>query len=354
MKGLYQRLISVLSAVGFITASLNGADFKEAKMNLQMDEKALLISSSELTPENIQVFAKDSEQPVFGEYLKLMGVHHSFVPTAPFIQGQTYRIEITMRDGTKTKIETVFDKKASIPPTVRISPAVSEIPANTLKLYLDFDRPMEHGDFLRHVSLQRRDGQEVTGAFRETELWSPDGKRLTLMFHPGRQKTGVNLNIDEGPVLTAGERVTLLISGQWRSADGVPLGKEGAFVLQPQAADHEQPNPSKWKLSIPKANTLQPLDLITDELFEPQIFQRAIQLQNVNGTATTEIFQLHRLLWRFTPKQPWQPGAHTITIDPLLEDLAGNNLLRPFETDVSAPTPKPRDTTLRFEIPATK
>lgn len=30
--------------------------------------------------------------------------------------------------------------------------------------------------------------------------------------------------------------------------------------------------------------------------------------------------------WRFTPADPWKPGAHALSIDAALEDVAGNKI----------------------------
>ena len=66
---------------------------------------------------------------------------------------------------------------------------------------------MRQGVFLEFCKLRASHGREDDdGPFRETELWSEDGRRLTLWLHPGRQKTGVNLNTEIGPVLDPGTR----------------------------------------------------------------------------------------------------------------------------------------------------
>jgi hypothetical protein len=38
--------------------------------------------------------------------------------------------------------------------------------------------------------------------------------------------------------------------------------------------------------------------------------------------------------WRFRPDAPWQAGDYLIDAATVLEDLAGNTLVRPFEVDV--------------------
>lgn len=310
-----------------------------------IEEKSLTITEHASSIESLQVFAKGSSQPLFGTFRPPV-----FVPAAPFVRGRIYEVELKLANGSNSKIEVTFDQAAYVAPTVCLSPATSLIPANTLKLYLEFSEPMEQGVFLKHLTLQRRNGEEVAGAFRETELWSPDGKRLTVMLHPGRQKTGVNLNVDEGPVLTAGEHYNLAVSGHWRSVAGIALGKEAVFSLDPIAADHEQTDPARWRIHPPKAGTTEPLVVITNELFEPQIFARALQVPQTPGKAEAKVIDLKHIQWRFTPEQPWKPGKHQITIDPELEDLAGNNLLKPMEVDLTTAAPQPRSNVLKVQI----
>jgi hypothetical protein len=340
---------SIFNSFGVLIAlalsHLHAASFTEAKIGLRIEEKALTLTASAAEVQAVAVYAKDSPEPLFGSFRSPV-----FVPATPFVRGQTYEVELTMARGSKSKVEVTFGKMPHVSPTVRLSPATSLVPANTLKLYLDFSEPMEQGVFLKHLTLQRRNGEEVAGAFRETELWSPDGKRLTVMLHPGRQKTGVNLNVDEGPVLVPGERYQLVISGQWRSTQGVSLGKEGVFVLEPIAADHEQPDPARWQVHAPKAGTLDPLVVITNELFEPQIFLRALNVIETPGKAEAKVIDLKRIEWRFTPEKPWKPGEHEITIDTELEDMAGNTTQKPFEVDLTTRKHEPRTSKIRFRV----
>jgi len=38
--------------------------------------------------------------------------------------------------------------------------------------------------------------------------------------------------------------------------------------------------------------------------------------------------------WSFVPETPWKRGMYRIVIDTALEDLAGNNIGKPFEVDL--------------------
>lgn len=298
---------------------------------------------------DMRVFRGEAATPLFGNVSKDQDTVR-FTPTLPFVAGESYRVEFQATNGTWSTQRLRFELPKTEKPTVSLSsPAV--LPANALKIYLQFSQAMEQGVFLDRITLHRQDESVVQGAFRETELWSPDGKRLTLWLHPGRQKTGVNLNTDEGPVLRAGERHTLKIAASWRSTAGVPLGEETVFTLGAAAPDHACPNSKRWQITEPKAGTRAPLKIIFDEALDPAMLHSALKIQTGADTVSGVIqIATEAKSWSFTPAAAWKPGTHTLEIDPLLEDLAGNNLQHPFEVDRDQPVPPAQVTTLRFEV----
>ncbi|MFZ2280937.1 MAG: Ig-like domain-containing protein [Prosthecobacter sp.] len=299
---------------------------------------------------DVRVFRGDASQPLFGSVVKTSD-SVCFAAALPLAPGETYRIEIQTADGAWSTQRLKFKLPAAVAPTVSITPSPTMLPANALKLYLHFTQPMEQGVFLDRITLQRQDGKEVRGAFRETELWSPDGKRLTLWLHPGRQKTGVNLNLDEGPVLQEGRQHTLRIAASWRSTTGVALGKEAVFALAAGAVDHTCPNPLRWQITAPKAGTRDPLVVRFDEPLDPSMLVSALKAQRGEGEVAGVVsVAADARTWSFTPVVGWTPGACVLKIDPLLEDLAGNNLLGPFEVDRDAPAKAAATTTLSFKV----
>ena len=299
---------------------------------------------------DVRVFRGDATEPLFGSVVKT-GDSVLFTAVLPLVPGETYRVEIKSPDGKWSEKRLKFKPTAPAEPTVGIAPLPTVLPANALKLYLHFSQPMEQGVFLERITLQRQDGSIVHGAFRETELWSPDGKRLTLWLHPGRQKTGVNLNIDEGPVLQEHRTHKLTIAANWRSTAAVALGKEKVFALVVGAVDHTGPDPLRWQVTAPKAGTLDRLTVTFDEPLDPAMLVTALHVRRsddqVIGMVT--VAQDARS-WSFVPAMAWIPGLHTLQIDPLLEDLAGNNLLGPFEVDRDEPMKAARKTALGFKI----
>src|SRR5262249_16853144 len=84
------------------------------------------------------------------------------------------------------------------PPGPRVAitavyPSSNRLPENTLRLYIHFSGEVARGDVYRHLKLVRDDAVEVKEPFLELdeELWSADGTRLTVLFHPGRVKRGL-------------------------------------------------------------------------------------------------------------------------------------------------------------------
>lgn len=298
---------------------------------------------------DVRVFRGEAAASLFGSVSKENGTVR-FAPTLPLVAGESYRVEVQGTDGTWGTQRLRFETPKTEKPTVSMSsPAV--LPANALKIYLQFSQPMEQGVFLDRITLHRLDGSVVQGAFRETELWSPDGKRLTLWLHPGRQKTGVNLNIDEGPVLREGETQTLKIAAHWRSAAGVPLGQKYTFWITAGAVDHACPDPQRWKVTAPKRGTRDLLHILFDEPLDPAMLYSALHVRSGDQEVKGVIhIATDARSWSFTPAASWNPGSYRLEIDPLLEDLAGNNLQHPFEVDRDQPAPPARTTVKSFEV----
>ena len=48
--------------------------------------------------------------------------------------------------------------------------------------------------------------------------------------------------------------------------------------------------------------------------------------------------------WRFAPDGAWDVGRYSLIVDPLLEDLAGNSLIRVFDRDLTRAEDAPVNT----------
>lgn len=331
-----KRWLSILSLVGYVAFAAD----------VRVNEAGQI----EAHGGDVSVFRGDAADPLFGNVAQVRD-SVQFTAALPLVPGETYRVEFQKADGTWSTQRLKYASPASAAPTVGIAPAPTVLPANALKLYLHFSQPMEQGVFLERITLQRQDGSLVHGAFRETELWSPEGRRLTLWLHPGRQKTGVNLNTDEGPVLLENQQHTLRIAASWRSTAGVALGKEAVFKLAAGGVDHTCPDPQRWQITAPKAATRDPLKVTFDEPLDPAMLVSALKVKRgVGEVAGVVTVAADARSWSFTPTTEWTLGGGALEIDPLLEDLAGNNLLGPFEVDRDVPPKAAKTTALAFEV----
>lgn len=233
-------------------------------------------------------------------------------------------------------------QETRIPIITAIFPSGDELPANHLKFYLHFSQPMRQGVFLRHCSLRDEHGHEVPEPFRETELWSDDRTRLTLWLHPGRQKTGVNLNEEFGPVLHAGRGYTLTVSGKWPSENGVTLGADVRKKFRATERATAQLDAGTWRIIPPPAGSTAPLTIRFPAPLDHALLRRCIRVLGADGRpiAGSATIGERDESWSFLPAQPWASAGHLLAADAILEDLAGNSLARPFELDLTKTAPR--------------
>jgi hypothetical protein len=92
---------------------------------------------------------------------------------------------------------------ATEPVAVAISPAADLLPANILRFYVQFSAPAEAAFERAQLRLIAADGEVVPDAFLvlNEELWSPDGRRLTVLMEPGRIKRGMGPDSAHAPAL---------------------------------------------------------------------------------------------------------------------------------------------------------
>ena len=276
----------------------------------------------------------------------LLGTTHQsatelrFTPQFPFLAGQTYEAVFIGADGRQSAVVHTFPIEAPAPELLEVFPSGDKVPANHLKFYLHFSERMAQGNIFRHFRLiDLATSKPVEEPFRETELWSDDGKRLTLWLHPGRQKTGVNLNVELGPVLEPRRRYALEIAPDWKSEAGVALARAGRKVFTTEPADRTQPEPRHWTVSAPQAVSRAPLILTFEGPLDWALLHTMLTVLDARDgevPGTLEVTR-HETQWRFVPDRPWAADIHRVRIGWELEDLAGNNLLRLFEVNLEQP-----------------
>ena len=120
---------------------------------------------------------------------------------------------------------------------------------------------MRKGNIYPYLSIREVGGKVVELPFLEIEqeFWSRDSKRLTLLLDPGRVKRGLKPREEMGPILVEGKTYELVVDGKWPDSHGRKLGQDFIKRFKVTAADHSQPDPSKWKVTAPAAGTTEPL-----------------------------------------------------------------------------------------------
>jgi hypothetical protein len=157
-----------------------------------------------------------------------------------------------------------------------------------------------------------------------------------LFIDPGRIKRGV-LPLEEiGPSLEAGNSCTLVISREWKDATGNPLKEEFQKSFRVAPPDREPPDPARWKVHTAGANTREPLIVNFSEPMDQALASRVISVVDVTGQrlAGTVTLSEQEQRWQFVPETMWKPGKFNLIIQTTIEDLAGNNIGKPFEVDL--------------------
>ncbi len=223
------------------------------------------------------------------------------------------------------------------PPTriTQVYPSADVLPENLLRFYIYFSAPMRAGQALQHIHLKNGDNREVPGVFLDTveELWDPSMTRLTLLFDPGRVKTGLRAHEELGRALNVGEQYRLVIDSMWNDAYGEPLQTSFTKHFRITSADLTPPNVDAWEVSPPPSQTHQSLTLRFPAALDQVLARWFIQIRDAQGQIVRgkAVLDQGETVWRWVPENVWDSGEYSIHVDARLEDIAGNNLYGLFD-----------------------
>ncbi|MDX2029214.1 MAG: Ig-like domain-containing protein [Blastocatellia bacterium] len=308
------------------------------------------------------VYADEADTAMAGEYRVREDVLQ-FEPRFPFDPGLSYRAEFHLarlpggRANAKPTVSRFRLPPRDLTPTTMVAavyPSADVVPENLLKFYLHFSAPMQRGEIYEHIQLRDSTGRVVELPFLEIdeELWDATLTRLTLFIDPGRIKRGV-LPLEEiGPSLQAGKSYTLVIRREWKDGNGAPLKAEFQKSFRVVAPDREPLDPAKWALQAPPAGSRAPVVLTFPEPLDHALAQRLITIVDADGQAVAGETALddQEKRWQFTPRAAWRSGGYGLVVRTTIEDLAGNNIGKPFEVDLFAGVER-RLTTSSIKLP---
>lgn len=282
-----------------------------------------------------------------------------FEPRYPLEPGMRYRIELRQAGAPPMiKIIEIPAENRGAPTRLEaIYPSSDQLPENLLRVYLHFSAPMSRGEAYSHISLL----DDATGAVvelpfleLEQELWDPAGRRLTVLFDPGRIKRGLVPNVEAGLPLVPGRSYRLVISADWLDAQARPLDRGFEKRFSVTESDFNSPAPAAWQIEAPAAGTREPVVVSLVDPVDQALGLRLIDVlaggqKVVSGEPALDDRETR---WSFTPVKNWHAGLYRLRVEGTLEDPSGNSILRPFEVMPGEPQviSPPTVSYLSFEV----
>lgn len=287
--------------------------------------------------------ATGTAPPMAGEVVR-DGTDMCFVPRYPFVAGTTYTVSV---DGlAPVDLARPAPPPAATTEVVAIYPTARLVPRNLLRCYVWFSAPMSEGYAAGHVGLADATGTRLPAALLPTEheLWDRDRRRLTVLLDPARIKRGLVAHDQLGYPLRAGEPFTLVVDAGLRDAAGNPLRTGARRRYRVDVDERRLVDPASWTLAVPPAGTARYLQVTFDRPLDHGLLGRCLRATGPDGGTIDGEVELgpEERWWRLTPRRRWSPGPHRLVVDPVLEDLAGNSVMRPFDRDLTRPADRPR------------
>jgi hypothetical protein len=275
-----------------------------------------------------------------------------FVPRHALTPERRYRAILELGGGKTVKADHRATAVLETRPVVeQVYPTSDVLPANQLKFYLHFSKPMrETRTIFDQIKLLDDKGEAIGDPWRRTELWSADGKRLTLWIHPGRIKRGVGLRDVEGPVLLPDRKYSLVIGADVADASGRTVGQPSTKKFRTTDEKHTRPLPEQWTLRTPNSGTTRPLGVEFRESLDRALLDRFLIVKDSAGKVVAGRIEVGKeeKSWMFHPVKPWQNEEYTLTVNGELEDLAGNTPVKSFDVDLQEKPPAPPKLVLPF------
>jgi hypothetical protein len=213
---------------------------------------------------------------------------------------------------------------------IRISPEAKVLPANTLRFYIHFPRPGEAHFDRNQLFLLNEEEQVVRDPFLvlSQELWSPDGRRLTVLMEPGRIKRGLGADPAHEPALSVGRTFSLAVTA---------LGQTARHTFRVSDPVLEAVDETYWHLVSPAVGSLDPLVVHFDRVMDAALCKDEIGVLTASGEVaqTSVSVAPDGTSAQIIPSHPWSTGEHRLVLSERLEDVCGNRLGEALDHDLS-------------------
>jgi hypothetical protein len=206
------------------------------------------------------------------------------------------------------------------PHATSIWPRAQWLPANILRFYVRFSEPAEAFFDRAQLRLVAVDGAAIPEPFLRLneELWSPDGRRLTVLMEPGRIKRGMGWGSAHEPALAPGEFYRLEVAMGGRVATKL-------FGVLPSLMEPLQE--SRWRLTRPHVGTRQPVKVRFDRVMDDAIVADEVDVQGPKGLLTgVQVLCEDGRQLAFRPFTRWEDSDYRLVFSRRFEDACGNRL----------------------------
>ncbi|WP_329101907.1 hypothetical protein OG792_22355 [Micromonospora sp. NBC_01699] len=225
---------------------------------------------------------------------------------------------------------------------IHISPQATVLPANTLRFYIHFPRSAEAHFDRDHLWLLTEEEQAVRDPFLvlSQELWSVDGRRLTVLMEPGRIKRGLGTDPSHKPALVVGRTHSLVLTA---------LGQTTRHTFRVSDPVLEAVDETRWRLVTPTVGSLDPAVVHFDRVMDAALCEEEIGVLAPSGEAVQTRVSLapDGTAARLIPIHPWRAGEHRLVVSERLEDVCGNRLGEALDHRLGASGP-PRAGMINF------
>lgn len=304
--------------------------------------------------DSLQVYVLNSaiQSPILGDY-DISRERIIFRPIVPFTAGLQYEVRLKGEPIGQFKVPGRDNNTAG--PELTIYPTNDTLPENVLKLYLEFTRPMQEGRALNYIRIVKNNKDTLPGVFLDLqpELWNKENTILTVWFDPGRIKRDLQPNKTMGAPIQKGNKYQLVILSGWPDQDGKATAFTylREFIAGPR--DSTMPDPSQWKIEIPKPESDQPVEVIFNEPLDYVLIKNAIRILDGGGKPVPGTINVNdeEKGFNYVPSSPWKAGNYILEVESRLEDNAGNNLNHPFDNDLTQKQAQQKESVKRaFQI----
>jgi hypothetical protein len=328
--------------------TLQNADSAAAYVQVTGLSSDVLDALEDATPEQwtgvLKVSVSADAPAMLGSYAVEDGAVR-FTPAFPLDQGRQYEVtfdasQVPGAAVTSAPLVATVGRPAStaVPSTVvtRVLPTGDVVPENLLRMYVEFSAPMGRKSGVEYMKVLNESGVEIPGAILplDYEFWSPDHRRFTIFFDPGRVKDGILPNREMGRPLTYGGAMTLVVSTEWKDENGLPLKEEFRRTFKVTAADTQPLDTATWRIQPPAAGSRTGVVVTFPEPLDHGLLMRALGVRRDGEPVAGDIvIDQNETRWTFTPAEVWRAGTYQLLALDILEDLAGNQIGRAFEVD---------------------